>query len=466
MNYDDYGNESIIPNEMMKELIEHKKEKLNNPKNLSDNINSCGRSALRFTSQYMFCPNFFTCDTYDGCEHKCKYCFAYHQKLLNASSKNTGEKFFFNILTRNINNIPKFFNKESVLNEYEQKIKHAINLNMPMHIGGSSDPCQPVELKYKQTKKLLTILNEHKYPFILSTKNKIINDYIDLFHKKSILQVSLIGNTEKVEKIETGSSKTEERIDTIRNFSKNHYTVVRLQPFIPGLLTDQELDDFIRILKSTGVNSITSEIVKLYSFENRKLNIVSNEISTILGYNIKSYFKTQRKPLSDELKDLTKIKHMLKVKEICKKYNIDFYSADNSFRILGKGANCCGYEDEMLGSKHTQYMNRAPFIAKEKGEVKFQDIYNEPTMLLKFVNVGNFLNTGTNYKYFKNASFLDLIKRNWNDPKSPTNPSNFFTNLVDSGRKEDGMNIYYHDKNWLNKLLSQKNLMSFINQKR
>lgn len=41
---------------------------------------------LGLTSQFYFCPNFLVFDSYQGCVHGCKYCFAQINYLSNAST--------------------------------------------------------------------------------------------------------------------------------------------------------------------------------------------------------------------------------------------------------------------------------------------------------------------------------------------------------------------------------------------
>ena len=46
--------------------------------------------------------------------------------------------------------------------------------NIPLHWGGCSDPFQPIEKEYKSSLECLKVFAETQYPFIVSTKGRII----------------------------------------------------------------------------------------------------------------------------------------------------------------------------------------------------------------------------------------------------------------------------------------------------
>ena len=48
--------------------------------------------------------------------------------------------------------------------------------DIPLHWGGLSDPFQPCESKYRSSYKCLKIFADENYPFVVSTKGKIIAD--------------------------------------------------------------------------------------------------------------------------------------------------------------------------------------------------------------------------------------------------------------------------------------------------
>ena len=422
-------------------------------------------SGIRFTSQFCFCPNFFAADTYQGCEHSCKYCFSYWGSLCNASWVKSGKKFVEPMpLKGGANTVRNILNAErdnTKLGLQDTRLKTAMDLRMPLHIGGLSDPFQPRERTSLQTYELLKALKEFNYPFVLSTKNVLAGEYLDLL-EGSVLQVSLIGFNDKVKALEPRASTPEERLELIRLAKKEGiHTVVRLQPFIPDLLDSEELDEYFKNIAWSRANSVTVEFFKMMTFV--RTNPVMKEISKILGYDIVDRLSRNGTPGSSdsEFSSAFKLPLMNRLRAFADKYLIGFYSADNSLRVLGDGPVCCGYPEDFFDSKYRAYGNRAPFIAKARSKVTFFDIYDDVPDVLAFRDVGGFLNVQSDNKFFTNTCFFDFIRESWNSLTHPNNPAKFFANLIFTGETDNRFNIYYHDKDWQEKLLGRTNLFKF-----
>lgn len=431
------------------------------------------RPPCSYTSQFYFCPNFLSMDVYKGCAHGCLYCFARTSALSNASCI-THKGWFEAIEKNDVGSLRKTITGAFRPNRDEANMHLGVKLNMPIHVGGLSDPLQPIEEKWEWAKTMFQILNNNEMSYIVSTKNKRVADptYLQLWKdaKKCLIQLSLIGTGEKVKRLEAHASTPEERLQAIETVHKEGLpVVVRLQPFVYKLFEAGGLEDFITTLKSYGTHVVTVEFLKLCNFRTKAISELYREMSDILGYNLLTFYKLSRDRAlqgSDvELKPSLKIPIMLRIRDLLHKHGLAFYSADNALRILGDGACCCGYPEGWFESKYTQFQNRLPFIARDKGEVKFRDIYPEPIPeMLLFKNVGAFLNTQgkKQYRARKDWSFLTYIKRSWNDLKQPNNPSVFFANIKPTGEKdEDGMLIYRHDNEWIDSVLQTRHIDTF-----
>lgn len=67
--------------------------------------------------------------------------------------------------------------------------------DIPLHWGGLSDPFQPCEKKYLSSYKCLKIFADENYPFVVSTKGKIIanKEYLDLIKNcNCVVQISMV----------------------------------------------------------------------------------------------------------------------------------------------------------------------------------------------------------------------------------------------------------------------------------
>jgi len=429
---------------------------------------------MRYTSQFYFCPNFLTLDSYQGCTHQCKYCFAYWRYLIDASFKKRVEagKTFASIVrpatTKNFYRV--FFNPVTVR---EKELSKGLKMGMPIHWGGLSDPFQPAEKHYLASGLMLNTLRRFNHPVVISTKNSLVDNYLEdlTYNKKNVLQVSLIGMNKKVEELEPFASSVESRLNTI---AKAHdmgiYTVLRMQPYIINLMTENEIAEYVDKAKEIGVDAITVEFLKLMKFSNPKILELRKEINDILGFDVIRYYKDNSTGTNSdwELLDRIKLPIMEKIRDLVKKAGIKFYSADNSLRVLGDGPICCGYSEKFTDSKHKAYVNRLPFMVKEKKTVSFDDLYgdvDESSPL--FVSAGTYLNTGGTDKY-KNKVLFDVLKAAWNNLKSANNPSNFFASVEpfkENGRvvkDENGMVIYKHKEDWKKKLFEQKTLSNWF----
>ena len=119
----------------------------------------------RCGSQCILCDVPVRFDTYVGCSHACSYCFVNRKKDISKIELNESPQ-----------QLRDFINGKRTL---ETKW---CDWDIPLHIGGMSDPFQPCEKIHKRTLECLKILAETKYPFIISTKNTLqtSKEYLDV----------------------------------------------------------------------------------------------------------------------------------------------------------------------------------------------------------------------------------------------------------------------------------------------
>lgn len=80
-----------------------------------------------------------------------------------------------------------------------------------------SDPFQPCEKVHRISYEALKIFAETKYPFIVSTKGKLIceDDYLSLLKQcNAVVQVSMVCS--KYDVLEKGAPKYSERLEMLR----------------------------------------------------------------------------------------------------------------------------------------------------------------------------------------------------------------------------------------------------------
>lgn len=167
----------------------------------------------RCGSQCYLCDLPIRFDTYDGCSHGCEYCFA--KKFTDITKIKKCE---------NANNLLSFIKGERT-NETRW-----CDWNIPLHWGGLSDPFQPCEKVHKYSLECLKVLKQTQYPFVVSTKGKLIAEspYIDLIRDcNCVVQISMVCS--KYNKLELGCPTFEERLKILEKVSKvAKRTIVRV----------------------------------------------------------------------------------------------------------------------------------------------------------------------------------------------------------------------------------------------
>lgn len=255
-------------------------------------------------SQFFLCDLPIRLDTYSWCSHWCNYCFT--QRKIS------------------INNIKKIGTLNEVKSFCEWKrwlFTVWADWNIPLHRGWMSDPFQPLEKKEWISLKILEYLVEKQYPFVVSTKWKLILEepYKSLLKKANcVLQISLVSKT--FDKIETWAPTFQERCNIIKEMKWCKRIIVRCQPYLPTI--------FDEILEN----------IKLYS-----------EI-WVYGIILEWYKHITKKEWFEKLawdfvirKDILKYQFTL-LKNQCHKYGLKFYCGENRLREMSDDLCCCGID--------------------------------------------------------------------------------------------------------------------------
>ena len=130
----------------------------------------------------------YTINPYIGCQHSCRYCYAdYYTKKIHHVNLDWGSYIFVKI------NAPSLLLKEII------KKKKGI-----VYLSSLTDPYQPIEGKYKLTRKLLEILLAYKWPVIIQTKSSLVLRDLDIirrFNEIEFLDESFLdrANTRKID---------------------------------------------------------------------------------------------------------------------------------------------------------------------------------------------------------------------------------------------------------------------------
>jgi len=248
----------------------------------------------------------YVINPYTGCMHGCKYCYADFIKRFQNIKEDWGSFVYPKI------NMPELLEKE-------------LEKNKPGNIWLSSvtDCYQPIEAKYKLTRKILeTISNskfKDKFKIEILTKSALVKRDFDILKNLNV-ELGLSVNTldEKASRlIEPLASSPKERIKVLKEAKENGIkTYGFISPILPGITN---LEDIFRELSNAGVDYVWVELLNTRkSILNKFMPFIEANFSEEI---IKKFYYAIENPddyyeqVEKEVRILEK-KYNLKVKEI------------------------------------------------------------------------------------------------------------------------------------------------------
>lgn len=256
-------------------------------------------------SQVVLCDLPIRFDTYIGCSHDCKYCFVQRKKDLKNIKKGEGATTLINFIKGS-----------------RDQTTNWCDWNIPLHWGGISDPFQPIEAKYRNSYECLKVFKETQYPFIVSTKGKIIcqDEYIKLIKDcNCVIQISLV--CPEYDRLEKGAPPFQERLEMVRKLSKYKRVNIRIQPYMVEV--HNSILKSIKQFADAGAYGIVIEGMKFVKIKPGLVKLGGDYVYP------KSILESKFKELRTE----------------AHKYGLKFYSGENRLRNMGDNLCCCGIED-------------------------------------------------------------------------------------------------------------------------
>ena len=217
-----------------------------------------------------------TINPYQGCHHRCGYCYATYQ---------WSPEFY-----------DKIYSKSNAPQILKTQLKSWKSENIaPVMISSATDPYQPAELKFELTRKCIRVLQDYSFPYYIFTKSSIISRDLEL-HKQykdnCFIIWSITTSNEAIRRIvEPGTPPAHSLFSVIEKFMDAGIRCgVNIAPIMP-LITDSPdnlesiLDDCLR----TGVGHVVGAILRLRSDIWERTKSVLNALS--LANGIKEYEK-------------------------------------------------------------------------------------------------------------------------------------------------------------------------------
>ncbi len=176
----------------------------------------------------------YSLNPYRGCQHSCAYCYV--PNVLRIKREDWGN--FVEVKT-NIANV--------LANELRNKKPGVVGISTV------TDPYQPIEKKYKQTRFCLEQLLRYDFSVHIQTKSDLVLRDIDLISRFSDIEVMFsIGTLNDSERklLEPNASSIQERLNAIKQISENGVkTSVFFGPIYPSLKI-QDIAEIIDVFKA------------------------------------------------------------------------------------------------------------------------------------------------------------------------------------------------------------------------
>nr|WP_313416592.1 PA0069 family radical SAM protein [Brevundimonas diminuta] len=185
---------------------------------------------------------------YKGCEHGCIYCYARpsHAWMGLSPGLDFESRIFF---------------KPDAARLLEQELSKPRYVCRRIHIGGNTDPYQPVERETNSTRSILEVMQRFNHPFSIITKSVLIARDADILGdmgRRGLASafVSITTLDRKLARaMEPRASTPAKRLEAISRLADAGCPVgVGFAPVIPGL-NDHELEAVLEAAQKAGATS-------------------------------------------------------------------------------------------------------------------------------------------------------------------------------------------------------------------
>ncbi|MCX7794667.1 MAG: radical SAM protein [Thermodesulfovibrionales bacterium] len=161
----------------------------------------------------------YSLNPYVGCQHECRYCYAMFMRRFTGHSERWGDFVDVKI------NAPELLSSE-------------IKKKGRVWISGVCDPYQPVERKYRLTRRCLEILIDNNWPVTIQTKSPLVLRDRDVLVRSDNIEVGFTITTadERIRRIfEPHAPPVDKRIEALRILhSGGIKTFAMIAPILPG----------------------------------------------------------------------------------------------------------------------------------------------------------------------------------------------------------------------------------------
>jgi DNA repair photolyase len=279
------------------------------------------QTILHDTSKYLLnllvFPHRLVANGYVGCGHDCIYCYA---KWYTRKGQITAKTNAHEILKKEL--------KKRIEKDKPRE---------PVCFGSISDPYQPIERRYKITRRMLEVCVELSYPCFIVTKSDLVvrdKDVLSSLARQNLVAVNFtITSLDNVTfaKVEPYAPNNERRLKAINALTNAGIQCsIYLSPIFP-YLSEPFLEHFIKEASENGAKCCSAIFLKIRPIVWKYVKaFLENYYPSLISKYEKLYFKHGDIDLSNyRLPEYTyRRRTMESIAETCKKYNLKFTSEE------------------------------------------------------------------------------------------------------------------------------------------
>jgi len=255
---------------------------------------------------------------YQGCEHGCIYCYARNSHEYWGFG--SGIDFETKIVIKP--DADRLLEKEMIKSSWKPKV---------VMLSGNTDCYQPLERKFKLTRKLLHVFEKYQNPVGIITKNALIKRDVDILSKlakNNLVRVIFSINTlnEDLRRVmEPRTAHTKSKLEAMKTLSNAGIaTGVMIAPIIPGL-NHHEIPKILEVSNEHGALFASYSVVRLNGHLDRifsdwlekafplKKDKVWNQIKSLHGFKVnQNEFGKRQKgmgEIAEMINQLFKVNH-------------------------------------------------------------------------------------------------------------------------------------------------------------
>jgi DNA repair photolyase len=194
--------------------------------------------------------NVLAINPYQGCGHRCAYCYATYE---------WSPEFYDKIYAKS--NAPEILDR--------QLAAWRSDTIDPVMVASATDAYQPAELRYGLTRRCVQVLQKYNAPYIVFTKSSIIERDLELHRQygdNCFVIWSITTCNEKIRRVvEPGTPPASRMFEVIKKFTDAGVCCgVNVDPIMPLVTdTEEELEPVVRSCKGAGLRHVFGAMLRL-----------------------------------------------------------------------------------------------------------------------------------------------------------------------------------------------------------